>query len=470
MTRRERDPLGARDVPSEAYYGIQTLRAAENFPVSGRRERPELIRAYALIKKAAALANMELGVLDRVRGKAIVQAADELLSGKFNDQFPVDIYQAGAGTSFNMNVNEVLANRALEILGRPRGDYEFLSPNDHVNLAQSTNDTFPTASHIAIIADADRLITELDGLAKALEGKGHEFCSLLKTGRTHLMDALPVTLGDEFYAYGAAIERAAGRIRERRDDLLEIAIGGTATGTGESAHPEFRATVIRNLRTLTSFELVPARDSFEALQSRSQMAAFSGSLRELALELVRIANDLRLMSSGPTAGFDEITLPAVQPGSSIMPGKVNPVMAECMDMLAFEIIGHDTTVALAAQAGQFELNVMTPVMVHNILESIAILTNYLPVFTTRCIRGIEAHEVRLRAYISMNPILATLLTPKIGYLRAADLAHEAMERRRSVKDLAIEKGLLTEEEANALFDLSTIAKNHYRRDEKKSAK
>jgi aspartate ammonia-lyase len=284
------------------------------------------------------------------------------------------------------------------------------------------------------------------------------------------MDALPVTLGDEFYAYGAAIERAAGRIRERRDDLLEIAIGGTATGTGESAHPEFRATVIRNLRTLTSFELVPARDSFEALQSRSQMAAFSGSLRELALELVRIANDLRLMSSGPTAGFDEITLPAVQPGSSIMPGKVNPVMAECMDMLAFEIIGHDTTVALAAQAGQFELNVMTPVMVHNILESIAILTNYLPVFTTRCIRGIEAHEVRLRAYISMNPILATLLTPKIGYLRAADLAHEAMERRRSVKDLAIEKGLLTEEEANALFDLSTIAKNHYRRDEKKSAK
>jgi aspartate ammonia-lyase len=462
MMRQERDSLGTRDVPSDAYYGIQTLRAAENFPVSGRRERPELIRAYAIVKKAAALANMDLGVLDRELGGAIVKAADELYAGKFADQFPVDIYQAGAGTSFNMNVNEVIANRALEILGRPRGDYDFMSPNDHVNLAQSTNDTFPTASHIAIITDADRLIADLNALAGALTRKGCEFDDLTKTGRTHLMDALPVTLGDEFHAYAAAVTRAAGKVQQRRDDLLEVAIGGTATGTGENAHPDYRVTVIRHLRTLTSFDLRPARDSFEALQSRSQMAAFSGSLRELALELIRIANDLRLMNSGSTAGLDEITLTAVQPGSSIMPGKVNPVMAECLDMLAFEVIGHDTTVALAAQAGQFELNVTTAVMVHNILESISIFTNYLPVFSSRCIDGIVAHEACMRAYVGTNPILATLLTPKIGYLHAAGIAKEAMEKRHAIRDLAVEKGILTVAGADELFDLTTIAKNHYR--------
>jgi aspartate ammonia-lyase len=276
------------------------------------------------------------------------------------------------------------------------------------------------------------------------------------------MDALPVTLGDEFHAYAAAVVRAAKKVRQRRNDLLEVAIGGTATGTGENAHPDYRETVLRHLRTLTSFDLVPAQDSFEALESRSQMAAFSGSLRELALELIRIANDLRLMNSGPTAGFDEITLPAVQPGSSIMPGKVNPVMAECLDMLAFEVIGHDTTVALAAQAGQFELNVMTPVMVHNILESISLFTNYLPVFSTRCIDGIVAHEARMRAYVGTNPILATLLTPKIGYLHAADIAYEAMEKRRAIRDLAVEEGILSVAEADELFDITKITKNHYR--------
>jgi len=444
------------------YYGIQTLRAAENFPVSGRRERPELVRAYAVVKKAAALANMELGVLDRERGGAIVLASEELISGRFADQFPVDIYQAGAGTSFNMNVNEVIANRALEILGRQKGDYRYISPNDHVNLAQSTNDTFPTASHLAIITDADRLIGELDRLSAALARKGDEFKSLPKTGRTHLMDALPVTLGDEFHAYAAAVRRARESIRERRDDLLEVAIGGTATGTGEGAHPQFRATVIRTLSALTLLELTPARNSFEALQSRSQMAAFSGALRGLALELIRIANDLRLMSSGPTAGLDEITLPAVQPGSSIMPGKVNPVMAECVDMLAFEVIGHDTTVALAAQAGQFELNVMTPVMVHNILESLSLFTNYLPVFSGRCIDGIVAHEGRMRTDAGANPILATLLTPEIGYLRAAEIAREAMEKRRAVRDLAVEKGILSADEADSLFELKRIAGKRYR--------
>jgi aspartate ammonia-lyase len=465
MMRQERDPLGVRDVPSEVYWGIQTLRAVENFPVSGRRERPELIGAYAVVKKAAALTNMELGVLDRERGKAIVAAADEILAGKFADQFPVDIFQAGAGTSFNMNVNEVIANRALEILVRKRGDYGFLSPNDHVNLSQSSNDTFPTASDIAIIREAERLDRVLIDLAASFHRKGDAFAHLPKSGRTHLMDALPVMLGDEFYAYSAALRRSAERIKERRDDLLELAIGGSATGTGASTPPGYRELVIRNLRTLTGLELVPARNSCEALQSRAQMGAFSGSLRELALELIRIANDLRLMSSGPVSGLDEIQLPPVQPGSSIMPGKVNPVMAECADMIAFQVIGNDLAVSMAVQAGQFELNVMTPLMTYNILESLSLLNHYLPVFTSHCIEGITANGDRLLEHAGTNPALATLLTPKIGYLKAAEIAHESAAQHTSVRDIAVEKGLLTEEEADAMFDLHEIATNRYRNKE-----
>jgi aspartate ammonia-lyase len=463
--RQESDSLGIRDVPSEAYYGIQTLRAIENFPVSGRRERPELITAYVLIKIAAAQANMKLGVLDQVRGDVIVKVGEEILEGRFADQFPVDIFQAGAGTSFNMNINEVIANRSLELLGEERGHYDILSPNDHVNLSQSTNDTFPTASHIAIIRETEKLKTVLDNLAASFRKKGKELAYIPKTGRTHLMDAIPVTLGDEFLAYASAITRAAGRIRERRDGLLEVAIGGTATGTGANAPPGYRDAVIANLRTLTNLDLVPARNSFEALQSRAQMAAFSGSLREFSLDLIRIANDLRLMSSGPTAGFDEIILPPVQPGSSIMPGKVNPVMAECADMIAFQIIGNDTVVSLAAQAGQFELNVMTPAIVQNILESLSLLNHYLPVFAMHCIDGIVPNEDRLISTIGMNPILATLLSPKIGYLKAAEIAHESMVTHRPIRDLAIEKGILTRDEADEMFDLHTLARNQYRDEE-----
>jgi len=462
--REERDSLGIRDVPEGVYYGIQTLRAMENFPVTGRREPPELIRAYAVLKHAAALANMELGALDRPRGEAIVAAATEVAAGGLADQFPVDIFQAGAGTSFNMNLNEVLANRALEIMGRRRGEYEFLSPNDHVNLSQSSNDTFPTASHLAIIGEADRLLARLRELALALERKGEEFRSLPKSGRTHLMDALPVTLGDEFQAYGAALARASGRIRERRDGLLELAIGGTATGTGASSPPGYRDAVIHHLSRLTGLNLYPARHSLEALQSRSQMAAFSGALRELALELIRIANDLRLMGSGPTSGLDEILLPPVQPGSSIMPGKVNPVMAECLDMVAFQIIGNDAALSLAVQAGQLELNVMTPLMTHSILDSLGMLTRYLPAFTARCIDGIQANDLRLMSSAGMNPALATLLSSRIGYLRAAKIAEEAMEKRRPVRDLAVEKGILSEKEADALFDLEEISRNRYRKE------
>ncbi|QYZ78348.1 aspartate ammonia-lyase [Methanofollis formosanus] len=462
-TRRERDSLGAREVPADVYWGIQTLRAVENFSVSGVREPAALVRAYLVLKKAAAYANMALGEIDGERGGAIVRAADEGLEGRFDDQFPVDVFQAGAGTSFHMNVNEVLANRALELLGRERGDYCYLSPNDHVNRGQSTNDTFPTASHIAVITEADRLLEALDSLALAFSTKGEEFSDVQKSGRTHLMDALPLTLGDEFTAYATALRRAAWRVKERREDLMEVAIGGTASGTGANAHPQFRETVIADLNRFTGLGLVPAGDSFEALQSRAQMAAFSGALRELALELIRIANDLRLLGSGPTSGLAEVTLPAVQPGSSIMAGKVNPVMAECLDMVCFQVVGNDTAVALAAQAGQIDLNVMTPVMTYNILTSLSLLISFLPLFEEKCVAGIGANRGQARASLMRNPALATLLSPRIGYLRAAEIAEEARCRGVAVPALAVEKGYLTEKEAAELFDMERMARSLYAR-------
>ncbi len=460
-TRKEKDSLGQKEIPATAYYGIQTLRAIENFPVSGISESSELIRAYVKVKKAAALANMELNFLDNERGDAILKASDDILMGNYPDQFPIDIFQAGAGTSFNMNINEVIANRALEIMGKQRGEYEYLSPNDHVNRSQSSNDTFPTASHIAIIHDADILLDVISNLGLSLKRKGKEFSENPKSGRTHLMDAMPVTIGDEFLAYGCAVIRAGSRIYERRNDLLEVAIGGTATGTGINSPTFYREIVIKNLSKLTSLDLIPATNSHEALQSRSQMAAFSGSLRELAMELIRIANDLRLMGSGPTAGLGDIILPPVQPGSSIMPGKVNPVMAECLNMISYQIIGNDTAVSLATQAGQLDLNVMTPIITYNILESLKLLNNYLPVFQSRCIDDITINESSLTITAEINPSLATLLSPKIGYLKAAEIAEEAMENKESIKDIAIKRGILSVDDADKLFDLKIISKNHF---------
>jgi aspartate ammonia-lyase len=451
MPRQERDSLGEVPLPDSAYYGVQTARALANFPVSGSGPEPELVRAYCLVKKAAAAVNVELGVLDRERGDAIVRAADEVLTGGLADQFVVDPFQAGAGTSFNMNVNEVVANRALELLGRPKGDYAFLSPNDHVNRSQSSNDTYPTACHLAVISAADRLPGVLADLARTLRGKAGEFADISKVGRTHLMDALPVRLGDEFGAWAGAVERAAVRVGQRREDLLEIAIGGTAVGSGDNAPTGYRALVVAKLSELTGLRLRPARDSFEALQSRAQMAAFSSALKELALELGRIANDLRLLGSGPVAGFGEVTLPAVQPGSSIMPGKVNPSLPECLNMICYQVVGNDLTVSLAAQAGQLELNVFAPVMVHNVLGSLRLLFNFLPVFTTECVAGIRADSERCQAYLALNPSLATLLAPRIGYVEAAALAQESARTRRPVRDLAVEKGLVTAEEARTLF-------------------
>jgi aspartate ammonia-lyase len=461
MARIEKDSIGKLELPDNVYYGIQSARALKNFPVSGIREAPELIRGYVFLKKACAITNLELGVLDKHLGESIIKAADRVLDGEFLDQFVIDIFQAGAGTSFNMNTNEVLANIALESLGKNKGDYDVLSPNDHVNMAQSSNDTFPTASHIAVLLAKPEFFNAIKSLADGFNKKAEEFKDVQKSGRTHLMDAMPITIGSEFKAYASALNRALNRLEQRSDDLLELPIGGTATGTGVNAHPKFRGNVIKHLSELSGYKFRASLDSFEALQSRSQLGGFSSALKELSLELIRIANDLRLLGSGPTTGLAEINLPTVQPGSSIMPGKVNPVMAECLDMVAFQVVGADTTVSLAVQAGQMELNVMTPVVIYNILNSMKILTNYLPVFNDRCVDGITVDFEKCNAYVDLNPSLATLLNPKVGYLKAAEIAKESLEKRVSVQKLAVEKGIITEEEGREIFNIQKIAKGKY---------
>lgn len=452
-TRTEVDFLGKRKVPKDVYYGIQTLRALENFPVSGMKAPKEFVYAYVCVKKASATTNVQVGWLDEKIGRAIVRACDEILDGKLLDQFAVDVFQAGAGTSFNMNVNEVLANRTLEILGKEKGNYKIVSPNDHVNMGQSTNDTFPTALHVSVLFALRPLLKELVQLSGAFGRLGKKYARVIKSGRTHLQDALPVTVGQEFGAYASAIRNCRRQIEARSRLLQEIALGGTATGTGVNAHPRFKEMAVSELGRMTGLRLNPARDSFEALQSRSAVAAVSGALKELALELIRIANDLRLLSSGPTTGLAEISLPPVQPGSSIMPGKVNPVMAECLDMVCFQVVGNDLAVSLAVQAGQLELNVMTPVMMHNVLESIRLLTNYLPVFREKCVEGITVDEKRCLHYLDRNPSLATFLSPFIGYLEASKIAQQALREGRSVKELVLEKHLLKPEEVERIFSL-----------------
>jgi aspartate ammonia-lyase len=462
-TRKEIDSLGERELPEETYYGIQTLRAIENFPVSGIRAPTDFIRAYVFVKKAAALANMEIGWLDREVGKAIVVACDEILGGKFLEQFVVDVFQAGAGTSFNMNVNEILANRALEIIGKEKGDYKSIHPNDHVNMGQSSNDTFPTALHIAISISLKPLQKELENLSNAFDKLGREYHTAIKSGRTHLQDALPVTLGQEFGAYAATLRSATCQLKEREQHLHNVALGGTATGTGANAHPQFAEIAISKLRKMTGLPLKPAKNRFEALQSCRPAQAVSSAVKELALELIRIANDLRLLSSGPTTGLAEISLPPVQPGSSIMPGKVNPVMAECLNMIAFQIVGNDLAVSLAVQAGQLELNVMTPVIMHNILSSIKLLTNYLPIFRTKCVEGIQADRKRCKLYLERNPSLATFLTPHLGYLKASKIAQQALHEKRPIQEIIKEEQLLTPEEMERIFNTKFLLGQHTRK-------
>ena len=455
-TRTEKDSLGEKEIPQEKYYGIQTVRAAENFPVSGVPNHAGIINAYALIKKAAALANMEVGWLDKTIGRAVVAAAEEVMSGRMEDQFIVDQFQAGAGTSTNMNVNEVLANRALEILGHERGRYDIISPNDHVNMAQSTNDTFPTAMHIGVYMEAMALVEIIESLALAFSDKAQMFDRVIKPGRTHLQDAMPVTLGMEFTAYAATLDRNALNLSQRAAGLLALPLGGTATGTGINTHPEFRQRAVTHIAEITNHPFVANPQMREAMQSMTRVVAVSSVCRELAVDLCRIANDLRLMASGPTAGLADIELPAVQPGSSIMPGKVNPVMAECLNMVCFVVMGNDAAVAQAAAAGQLELNVMMPVMANVLLRSIDYLINYLPVFETRCVRGITADADRLKEKVMQNPALITLLNRQIGYLPAAEVAKESVRTGRPVIELVVEKGLLTKSEADKVFSVDMM--------------
>ncbi len=450
-TRTERDSLGALEVPADAYYGVQTARAIANFPISGERLHLELVRAVARIKIAAARANMEVGGLDRTKGEAIVQAAEEVLAGKLDRDFVVDAYQAGAGTSFHMNVNEVIASRACEILGGKRGDASLVSPNDHVNMAQSTNDVIPTAIRLAAHALSGPVLDEMRALARSLGGRARAFAHVLKSGRTHLQDAVPVTLGQEFSGYQVSVESWAECLTRSREGLLTLGLGGNAAGTGINAHPEYRTRAVKHLAALTGAPFRPAANLFEAMQSMAPFVRVSSDLRGFALDLTRIANDLRLLASGPTTGLFEILLPAVQPGSSIMPGKVNPVMLEMTNMVCYQVIGYDTTVAYASQAGQLELNVMMPVIAHDLTRMLTILAPALRALREKCIDGITANEDACRRYFERSTALATALNPAIGYLAAAEIAKESAKTGKTVVELVREKKLLTEEQIAKVF-------------------
>jgi aspartate ammonia-lyase len=452
-TRLERDSLGEKEVPADALYGIQTARAIDNFPISGLRAHPEFIKASALIKQAAAEVNMGLGQLDRQIGEAVVRAAQEVVDGQWHGHFVVDVYQAGAGTSHNMNTNEVIANRAIELLGGERGDYSIVHPNDHVNRAQSTNDVFPAAIRLSALSLTSKLLPVISELEQALSDKANAFDDVLKSGRTHLQDAVPIRLGQEFAAYAGAIGRRREHIEEESNPLHRLNLGGTATGTGINAHPQYSPRVAQRLAELTGFPLRPAEDLIEVTQSTVDFAQLSGALKLLALELTRIANDLRLLSSGPRTGLGEITLPAVQPGSSIMPGKVNPVMAEMLNMVCFQVVGNDTTVAMACQAGQLELNVMMPVMAHNLLQSLEILRTGIKAFTDRCIISLVANEERSNELGEQSLGLATALNPYIGYEAAAKVAQEAQATGKTVREVILDKKILSPEELERVMAL-----------------
>ena len=437
-TRIERDSLGEVHVPADALYGAQTQRAVQNFQISGLKPRPAFIWSMAAIKRAAAEVNRDLGLLDNERANAIVQAAQEVIDGKWNDQFVVDPIQAGAGTSHNMNVNEVIANRATQIRGGKLGEY-LVHPNDHVNMAQSTNDTIPTAIRLGALWRLDELLETLKKLVEALNAKAAEFDNIVKSGRTHLQDAVPVRLGQEFSAYAKAVERDAERIQQAAEGLRRLGIGGTAVGSGLNAHPEYHARMVKKLSELTGLKLYESDNLFESMQSMADSAHFSASLRTLALTLIRIANDFRLLASGPSTGLDEVRLPAVQPGSSIMPGKVNPVLAEMLDMAMFYVIGLDTTVAMASQAGQLELNVMMPIIGHSLFEQMQVIIGSVNAFTEYAVTGLTANREKAEGWLAKNAIVVTALNPVIGYAQGAALVKEALKKDMAIRDLAIEK-------------------------------
>ncbi len=456
--RKERDSLGEMDVPDDAYYGVQSVRARDNFPVTGLRVSPYLIRAYGLVKRACAEVNIEEGVLDKAKGAAIVKAAQELVDGKFHEHVIVDVFQAGAGTSTNMNVNEILANRALEMLGNKKGEYETVSPNDHVNRGQSTNDTYPTVLNLSILLALDDVEKSTQVLIRSLRKKEAEFADVAKSGRTHLKDAMPVTLGEEFGAYASALERVLEGLPQVRKGLGEVALGGSAVGTGVNTFPGYREKSVARLAKVSGHAVTVSRDPFETMQSRWAPLAASSLLRSLAVELSRVSNDLRLLSSGPGSGLDELRLPEVQAGSSIMPAKVNPSMAECLNQICYHIIGSDTATMMAAEAGQMEINVMMPVMSFEVLFSATMLVNFLPVFARKAVDGITANRERCETYLLASTSLATILTPKLGYLKVAEAIKKSMAKGESVKSYLVREKLLTEAEAEELLGRTALLK------------
>ncbi len=457
--RTERDFLGSVRVPSEAYYGAETQRSLNNYKISGMTMPSTFIRHYAIIKRCAAIANMRLGKLDGKAGKAIVAACDEVIRGKLADQFTVDIFQSGAGTSVNMNVNEVIANRALEIMGHKKGNYKIVHPNDHVNMSQSTNDTYHANIHLTVYSElVECLIPALVSLQKALDRKAGEFSRVVKTGRTHLQDAVPMTLGQEFSGYASSVKRQIENIRKSSQQLLFVSLGGTAVGTGIEASKRYSTVVVQELRKYTKYNFQLAKNFFDLQQNQDEEEWVSSSLRDLAVALNKIANDFRLMASGPVSGFADIILPPAQPGSSIMPGKVNPSFPEMLNMVCFDVIGMDSTIAYAAESGQLELNVYMPVISHELLYSIKILTNAVVTFTKRCVVGVKANTTRLRANVDKDISLATALAPYIGYARASMVARRAYSEGKSVKQICLEMKIMPPNELEKILDPKRLTK------------
>jgi fumarate hydratase class II len=454
--RIEKDPLGEKQVPADALYGIQTLRAVENFPISGLMPLPGFVDAVVMIKRSAAETHKETGRLEAEYADAIIKAADEVLAGQHRNQFVVDPYQAGAGTSHNMNCNEVLANRANEILGAARGSYAPVHPNDHVNMAQSTNDVIPTAMRLATLLALPKLLDAIDGIAKTFVAKGVEFDDVMKSGRTHLQDATPIRLGQEFTAWGRTMSRHRAKLVEASKWLLPMNIGGSAVGTGLNVEPEYPALMVKHLRKVTGLEVEIAEDRIQLMQSMGDIATFSGAYRAFVLDLCKIADDIRLLASGPRTGLAEILLPAVQPGSSIMPGKVNPSIAEMVNQVCYQAIGFDTTVAMAAKAGELELNVMMPVITHNIVFGLEIVANAVRVFDEKCIRGIAADAEQCAYWLERSPALVTALMPKIGYAESAKLSKEALATGKTVKQLVTDKKVLEGKELEETLDLRAM--------------
>jgi len=456
--RVEHDSLGEVKVPEKAYWGAQTQRAVENFPVSGHTAHRGFIWASGAVKLAAAMTHRDLGLLYEEISEAIIKSARELMEGKWDSQFVVDVYQAGAGTSHNMNINEVIANRALEILGLPKGNYKTIHPNDHINMGQSTNDVIPTALRLFFLKDSVSLIETLYETETGFRYKAKEFDGILKSGRTHLQDAVPIRLGQEFSAYAEIVKRSRQRISEARKHLMEIGLGGSAAGTGLNVHPEYRQKVAYNLMKVTGFDIKPAHDYFWAMQSLGPLNDFSASLNNAAIEISKIMNDLRLLASGPTTGLFEIILPPVQPGSSIMPGKVNPVLPEMMNMVCFSVMGYHQSVMWAAAAGQLELNVMMPILAFSVGEMLKIMTNGLKAFNSKALIGIKANEAQCRYFLEKSPGLATALNPIIGYEKAAEVAKEAFKSGRSIKEVILEKGYLSGEEMERILAPGKLTK------------